>query len=354
MKISIIGPTTSRINGSLLRALNIWYALTFLHPKYVPIKSIADLVRFPRSILKADLALVSGTNTWTSATIAILRKLLRRITIVDVHGFAWYEAYLTKSSLLMRVLSLISEKLSYRLATSLIVASKFLRYSIHKWIGINPSKIHVVENALTPLFEKAYNALSRYDKRELRLFLNRELGIPVNKTLIVAPLPDVFRSNVEALKEIEHIELKDDWVVVITGTHQKSVKGTISLGYIPYIHYIALLLASDGVLLPYPSSAICGGIRNKVLEAMYCNAPIITSKTGVMHIEAIPYVHYLPVEKLEMIRDKDLIEDIRVNEVALVRKYTFEKFKMSYLRAIFLVMKMLQILDTKVGAKLKV
>jgi glycosyltransferase involved in cell wall biosynthesis len=105
-----------------------------------------------------------------------------------------------------------------------------------------------------------------------------------------------------------------------------------------------LLLASDAILLPYPNNAICGGIRNKILEAGYCKKAVISTRTGMMHLNAVPNVHYIPIKmrhanhRVEL--NKEELENIAksLNELVM-NNHSFKVFRRKILRFISIILK---------------
>ncbi len=345
MDILVIGPLVDHISGSLLRPMNILYSLKGLNSlrvSYIPIKSVANLLPQLGSLLSADILIVSGVNPWVSALLVLLRRFIRKTTIVDVHGFAWYEAYITKGSgTVRRVLLLISEALAYSFANHVIVASKWLANALKTYFKVR--NVFVVENATSVLFERIARRLSNIPANKLRRFvLCNILGLRAeNKLILVAPLPGVFASNLLAHKYLLNLlnKLPENVLVAITG-----MKGDVHndrlvyVGYLSYPKYVALLLASDAIVLPYPPNAICGGARNKVLEAGYCGKPIISTGIGMLHIPVRPKTHYIPLNELMDTGIK--WEDSLWREVAarlkelIINHYSFQAFKRAFLQRI--------------------
>src|SRR5207245_3260760 len=61
--------------------------------------------------------------------------------------------------------------------------------------------------------------------------------------------------------------------------------------------YIELIDSADVTILPYPASAICGGVRNKCLEFMARGRPVISTPEGMRGLtSAEPDVHYVLAE----------------------------------------------------------
>ena len=336
----IVGPSADYTFGSLLRSLNIWYAvekMVLINTKYISIKSISHVLIHIRSLVAADIVIISGVSPWVAAFITILRRLLGKNTIVDIHGFAWYEALASKCvRITYRIILLISELLAYRSATYVIVASRWLNKILNKYLGINSA--FVLQNTITPIFKRFVKELDQYDANLLRKFVcSKILGLKKYRGYIfVAPLPRVFISNMLALKALLKLidKIPRDVIVVVTGFEDKENhhEQLIYTGYLTYPRYTALLLSSDAIILPYPSNAICGGVRNKVLEAGYCKKPIVSTRVGMMHIQALPGVHYISIdimsEETVQQREKWNLSALKLYEV-IVQQYSFLEFKRS-------------------------
>jgi glycosyltransferase involved in cell wall biosynthesis len=194
------------------------------------------------------------------------------------------------------------------------------------------------------LFERAVNVLIKAyrDTGALRAYVCKKVlrGLSCDdKLLLVAPLPAVFKSNVLAFEELLKVgrALGGDALIVVTGIKGSAsgLRNVIATGYLSYVDYVALLLSSDGVILPYPSRAICGGARNKVLEAGFCGKPVFSTKAGMMHMEALPNIHYVALERESAIErlKKGAIKEISVKLNELVKEhYSFVRFKQKFLR----------------------
>jgi len=311
--VVIIGPSAEVISGSLLRPINIYYSLRDLRGlkvKYIPVKKLPDLLPQLFTILYADMIIASGVNPWISALVTLWRKISRKMVIVDFHGFAWIEANATNAvGVLLKTFLLISEKISYKFSNYVITASKWLANTLAQYHG-GRREVFVIENAVPYIFEKVsrkliegygsnFNTLREYVCKKV-LYCNDSS----TKLLFTAPLPSVFRSNILAYEELLKLSrfLGENVLIAVTGIKKADRLGIPSnivlVGHIGYVNYVALLLSSDGVILPYPRNAICGGVRNKVLEAGYCKKPVISTKTGIIHLKVLPMIHYIPINVL--------------------------------------------------------
>jgi len=338
ISILIIGPSAGYITGSLLRPLNIWYALEGVNIdiNYLPVRSVVDVILSFRRVAKPSIVILSGVNPWISALTVLFRRLLRKTTIVDLHGFAWFESTILGESAIKRILLLVSEGLAYKLADCLITASKWLSKVVLRYFG-RAKCVYIVENSTTYIFERIAKRLRHINTDRLRALIGKLFGMPFNKPIFVAPLPGVFKSNyyafIELLRLVESGAI--DGYVVVTGFKCKPGEKIACLGHIPYVYYVALLMIADVIILPYPKNAICGGARNKVLEALYLGKPIISTPTGMMYVDAKPGIHYIPIEGVEGARVRNILNEKNYKELESLRsKYIFRKFKRELLRVL--------------------
>ncbi|MEM4674915.1 MAG: hypothetical protein QXM12_01355 [Nitrososphaerota archaeon] len=344
MKIAIVGPDASTVSGSLLRPLNILHAVRdvkAIKSKYVPIKSVAYLPLTINSILQHDVVIISGVNPWIAALICIIGRLFRKKLILDLHGCSWYEYSMTpKKNIMYATLLFSSELLACKLASHVIVASRLFAKLIRNVYRRRTDGI--VENATTPVFESLAKALARFNKLTLRVLIERTIGIPLtNCKLLIAPLPNVFWQNLEAYKVLVSLSSKPkNLKVIVTGLKRQIVNNElICVGYVPYTLYVALLVASDGVILPYPPNAVCGGVRNKVLEAGYCKRLIISTRAGILHMDAKPWEDYIPIEYIRSISELEKIIETSHTCVKnifrkIIEKHTSSVFKSRMLNAL--------------------
>jgi glycosyltransferase involved in cell wall biosynthesis len=352
--VIIIGPSADTVSGSLLRPINIYYSLKDLknlEVNYIPIRKIIDLLLQLPLVFSGDLIIVSGVNPWVSAIVSFLGKVMGKVVVVDFHGFAWLESVVMNSARFsIRVLLLVSERISYKLSKYIIIASRWLANALPYYFG-NRGNIFVIENSVPYIFEKVVNELlRRFDIRFLRRYVcgrfMRGSGCS-DKLLFIAPLPSIFKSNMLAYEELLRLEgsLGKEVFIIVTGVKDdKALRGSSNrvfpVGYVDYVDYVVLLLVSDGVFLPYPDNAICGGVRNKVLEAGYCKKPIISSRVGMMHLETLPNVHYIPVSSQYLELNENMLKGVAANLGLLIQeRYTFNRFKYSFMEMLRLIIR---------------
>jgi len=337
ISVLIIGPSSDYTFGSLLRPLNIWKALSNfrqIYVKYIPIRSISHILVHLRLVVSSEITILSGINPWVSAIVILIRRLLRRKTIVDIHGFAWLEGSILGEHIFKRIILFSSEYLAYRLADTVFTASTWLVKVISQYFK-RTREIYVLENSTTYLFEYIVEMLNHIDKDTLRARVEKSLGLQLKGLILLAPLPGIFSANMYALKELMRLGENIEGLILVTGVQCNSLKNIVCLGYVSYVYYVILLLVSDAVILPYPKNAICGGARNKVLEALYLSKPIVSTPTGMMHINAKPGIHYILVEDIKSIKNIKMEYACSTKTLESLRnRHVFKRFKRELLQVV--------------------
>lgn len=355
MKVSLVGPSAENVTGSLLRPLSIYNALSRMESinlSYIPIERVVQILTIIPDIVQSDLMIVSGVAPWVAALIVLLRRLLGEITIIDVHGSAWYESsIMAYGNAVYRLISFFSEYVSYKSPSLIVVASCGLKKILTKYFKVK--KVYTIPNPVNPLFTKIAQALKHGDKKSLRKLIKRRImsgnalvGDIDDKLLLVAPLPSIFQANVEALNMLEKVidDLPESITIIVTGVKRPTLRrGLVYVGYIAYTDYVALMLASNAVILPYPEKAVCGGIRNKVLEAGYCSKLVISTRTGMLYTNARPWIDYIPFSEHII---KDLPYYIKNLSIAknlhnkIIKNNSIEFFYLSWLRILLTILRL--------------
>lgn len=199
MLVVVVGPSAELISGSLLRPINIYYSLKgfkSLKVDYIPVRGMPDLTLQLKRILSANVIIASGVNPWVSALIAVMGRALRRRVIVDFHGFAWLEVSVTNATVLpVKMLLLLSERISYKLPHYVTTASPWLSSILAQYFG-RRENVSTIENSVSYIFEKTvHRMVKNYDTNMLREYVCKKMlkGKCLNKLILVAPLPSVFK-----------------------------------------------------------------------------------------------------------------------------------------------------------------
>jgi len=183
----------------------------------------------------------------------------------------------------------VLESLLTTICRGLIVASEEIRQELlHR--GLQSSKIHVVPNCIDP---KEFQPLNR--KNELRKLLN----LPLDKTIVAFTAPRSFTPNLMAVKHLYGVaslleKRSPEILFVIIGDGEVIEGKPSNVTYAGYVEDLnSYLNACDLAVAPYPSLAICGGARNKLLEYWACGLPVVSTAEGVRGL-GFPY-EKLPV-----------------------------------------------------------
>lgn len=306
----------------------------------MPVRSFADFFRprHLRSLASADLVIVSGVNPWVLALAAAVARLKGIVVIADAHGSAYYESWFLGRGLAMRILFYLSERLGLRLSSGALAASGPLSKILEKYLKMPMEKIITLENSTNILFEHVVGELARYPPQALRERALERLGLEGLPLLILAPLPAAFASNLMAFGRLrDGAKLGEGCVAVVTGMECEPRPPVVCAGVLSYVEYSALLLASDAVVLPYPENAVCGGARNKALEALYLNKPIVSTPAGVLFTGLRPGEDYIPFDDPNAFK---LIRNLHISKKHLI---TFKQFKLKLLESL------LELLATRPG-----
>jgi glycosyltransferase involved in cell wall biosynthesis len=235
-----------------------------------------------------------------------LRYQLRRPHVYDAHSSAVLEMPMnTNISLKKRLFLLLNENIILKFTQKIIAPSVDLKNYLIKKYKIHSEKITVIKNGVD---------LNLFYPESSDKHLRNSLGIPDKATVIVFTNPRIktFPTNEIALnyffQMIPEIEktVPNVYFIVIGGGPEPDPPSdkVIYTGLVdslrPYINLASICVA------PFPSNAICGGIRNKVCEYFACGKAIVSTGEGMRGFDdAIPDVHYLLAKD-----DQDFVKKI--------------------------------------------
>lgn len=261
-----------------------------------PMKILSGIVASPRIFLfRPDVIYVHQFGAFAKLGI-VIAKVLRKPLVLDVHGSPTQERLARPSSVEADLFSKErAEREAYAVANRIIVVSAELKSFLKTWFGVPEERIVIVPNGVDV-------GSFRRKVRHYRLSNTRHrLHLRKCSKLIVFTCPrDVFPSNEIALNwflrvmEIVESRRHDVTCLILGGgniipTRSKAVAFT---GFVDDLH--ALLSNSDVCVLPYPSEAICGGVRNKALEYFAAGKPVVSTSEGMRGIVgAVSGIHYL-------------------------------------------------------------
>jgi glycosyltransferase involved in cell wall biosynthesis len=230
--------------------------------------------------------------------------------VFDSHGSITYEqdtygndldrAKETESRILMR-------------AWAIIVVSADLKDIYLRYFDVPAKKIHV--------------CVTSVDVDEFKPYVPPEDVVKRvrggSKDLVLhMTAPGSFYPNEIALEHLSHdiIPLLDskvkDYKVLVAGG---GIKTKVKSDHVRFLGHVTSLPdfinASDICISPYPNKAICGGVRNKILDYFACCKPVVSTTMGMMGInEAKDKVHYLManepsdfVDRIIQLRDDEAL-----------------------------------------------
>jgi hypothetical protein len=102
------------------------------------------------------------------------------------------------------MLLLVSEKISYELSHYVTTASPWLSSILAQYFG-RRENVSTIENSVSYIFEKTvHRMIKSYDTNIVRKYVCEKIlkGKCLNKPILIAPLPSVFKSNILAYKEL--------------------------------------------------------------------------------------------------------------------------------------------------------
>lgn len=262
-----------------------------------------------------------------------LRHKLCRPHVYDAHSSVALEMPANTNIPLKKKLWLIvNEIIILKFTNKIIAPSADLKNFLVKKYRIQPGKIVVVKNGVD--LNSFYP--ERSDNR-----LRKSLGISDEADVIVFTNPriEAFPTNAIALdyffKIIPEIEKRVPKVcfIIIGGGPEPNPPSNkvIYTGFVdslrPYINLASICVA------PFPPSAICGGIRNKVCEYFACGKAIVSTEEGMRGFDdAIPDFHYLLakdgqdfVQKIVyLLNSPGKARQLEQNSLGLSKRYDWE------------------------------
>lgn len=167
-----------------------------------------------------------------------------------------------------------------RSGAPVVVVSSFLRELVTSWYHVDPARVHIVPNGAPPelLIRPPSPPPSPY----------RSLG----PTVAAVVAPRNFHSNVLAVRFVHQVaeqllalDTAAQIAVIGGGPVLETTSNVHYLGHVddvvPYIDF------ADVCLLPYPSTAVCGGTRLKAMEYFARSKPVLTTPEGLRGIEGV-------------------------------------------------------------------
>jgi glycosyltransferase involved in cell wall biosynthesis len=266
------------------------------------IRSVVKIVVWP-AFFRPDIIYTHQLAGWPTRVGRFLAILLRRPLVIDVHGLDSQEKLATHLFSEGDIEQI--EKYERRMlhaADTIVVVSNELHECVQRTFGIPDERIALIPNGVD------VGAFDRTVSGFLEKKIRREYRIPENSRVVTFTCPRIesFLSNEIALRwffvVVQRINAvrKDVTFLVLGGGKQipPPCECVIYTGFVEDIH--ALLLISDVCVLPYPPTAVCGGVRNKALEYFAARRPVVSTSEGMRGIpDAVPSRDYLLAEEVE-------------------------------------------------------
>ena len=270
---------------------------------------------------------------WTTKAGRFLAVLLGKPLVVDVHGLDSEERLATglfneEETSQMET----NERKTLRVARKIVVVSDELGEYLRSRFEVSDDRIVVIPNGVD------VRAFKRTRSDSYEYAIRDSYRIPEGNKLVTFTCPRIesFPSNEIALKWFFRVipimrAVRNDVTYLIVGGGKEIIppcKEVIYTGFVGDLQ--ELLSVSDVCVLPYPSNAVCGGVRNKALEYFAVGKPVVSTTEGVRGIsDAVPGRDFLLAEDAEMfakatldlLASPSLARKIGSNGAALAERY---------------------------------
>jgi glycosyltransferase involved in cell wall biosynthesis len=266
-----------------------------------PIPQVNSFKPFYECVNQSDLVHVHGHPYLSSLYAAKLAKfthkpvvLTQHNTFIEYAGWRWdHVEWLNDATIGKQVLQSADRIFTVSNATKRYVLS----------LGANPTKTSVLHNDVDIDRFKPNKAL-RDEKR-------RQLGIPINATVVLTVRRLVYKNGIDTLIETAANALKQNpnliFLVVGTGPDQTQIQtqttqlGILThfklMGFVPDNELASFYNAADLFVLPSKSGE---GLPLVSLEAMACGLPVIaTDVGGIREIVPEAYGKFVPPDSPE-------------------------------------------------------
>ena len=268
----------SGVSGFLPQELVSLPRSYFVRFKNLPsIYLLSDFLRRLIDRFEPDLIYAHESTNILAAALARVGKGRHLPIVGDLHGLSSVEMKAWGNPVTVPIFNVI-ERLCTQVSSALIVASDFIKDELEKR-DASASRIHVVRNCV--------DTSEFFPIRDKRL-AKKELGLPVNRKIVAFTAPRTFTPNVMAIHLLYRVasileERSPNILFLILGGGE--IPPDPPPGNVRYTGEVAnlnlFLNACDIAVAPYPRRAVCGGLRNKVLEYWACGIPVVSTPEGM-------------------------------------------------------------------------
>jgi glycosyltransferase involved in cell wall biosynthesis len=248
--------------------------------KFGSLPSIHLFTMFLRGLvrrLKPDLIYAHQPTNILAAVLARTGKLQHLPIVGDFHGLASIEMTAWGNPFTAQIFRCI-EGLCVHASVALTVASEDIKQQLmrRRYPG---DRIHVIRNCVD---------ISEFFPIRDKSNLKQRLGLPASKKIVAFTAPRTFTPNIMAINMLYRVasilERRSPEILflILGGGKIPSGRRPGNVEYTGFVEDLNLYLnACDLAVAPYPSGAICGGSRNKVLEYWACGLPLISTPEGL-------------------------------------------------------------------------
>lgn len=268
----------SEVSGFLpyeLIALPLSYYVRF---KDLP--SLYLLSRFLRHLigrLEPDLIYAHEPTNILAAAIARVGRVPHLPIVGDLHGLSSIEMRAWGNPATVPIFRAI-ERSCTQLSSELIVASRDIKDELTRRRQTT-ARIHIIRNCVD-----TSEFFPIQDKRALR----DRLELPPESKIVAFTAPRTFTPNVMAIyllyRAASILERRSPHILflILGGGEIPPDPRPGNVRYTGQVPNLNLYLnACDLAVAPYPSRAVCGGLRNKVLEYWACGLPVVSTQEGM-------------------------------------------------------------------------
>ncbi|MDA2922351.1 glycosyltransferase family 4 protein [Patescibacteria group bacterium AH-259-L07] len=264
-------------------------------------------------------------------------------SVVTIHDIC-FEKYPRCYSLFARLYYPLVHRRSATIAAHIIVPSQFTKQQLVELYKVGEDKITVI-----PLAYDKNNFYVVEDKKKIASIL---VKYNINKPYFLYIGRLEKKKNIGGLiSAYEQLAINNKPTLVLVGksglgydkmkSRIESNNNIIHLGYVDVKDLKYLYNGAEAFIFP----SLCEGFGIPVLEAMACGCPVVASKSGSIPEVGGDAVLYFDEDNIDsivramkkIIRDKNLVEELRQKGLAQVNNFSWEKCAEQTMKALLRV-----------------